>query len=70
MIADLALHTEAPPRATTANRLRSFLVHLLKAYDRARQRRALARFDDWLLRDIGISRVDAARECAKPFWTP
>jgi uncharacterized protein YjiS (DUF1127 family) len=35
---------------------------------RGRQRRALARFDDHLLRDIGRSREEAARECAKPAW--
>lgn len=35
---------------------------------RARQRRALAQLDDRTLRDIGITRLDAARECEKPFW--
>ena len=36
--------------------------------DRARQRRALAGLDDHLLRDIGITRGDARRESAMPFW--
>jgi uncharacterized protein YjiS (DUF1127 family) len=36
--------------------------------ERARQRNALAGLDDQQLRDIGITRVDAARECGKPFW--
>jgi uncharacterized protein YjiS (DUF1127 family) len=31
-------------------------------------RRALAQFDDRLLHDIGITRAEAARECAQPFW--
>ena len=35
---------------------------------RARQRNALAQLDDHLLHDIGITRLDAARECGKPFW--
>jgi uncharacterized protein YjiS (DUF1127 family) len=35
---------------------------------RARQRRALAALDDRSLRDIGITRVEAAREAGKPFW--
>jgi uncharacterized protein YjiS (DUF1127 family) len=35
---------------------------------RGRQRRALARFDDHMLQDIGCSRQEVARECAKPFW--
>jgi len=35
---------------------------------RIRQRRALARLDTRLLRDIGISAEQARREAAKPFW--
>jgi len=37
-------------------------------YQRAVQRRRLAAMDDRMLQDIGISRVDALREAAKPFW--
>lgn len=36
---------------------------------RARQRRVLARLDNRLLADIGVSRREAAMEAAKPFWT-
>ena len=36
--------------------------------ERTRQRKSLAGLDDHQLRDIGITRVDAARECEKPFW--
>lgn len=36
--------------------------------EKARQRRALARLDPHLLADIGVSRAEADRECAKPFW--
>ncbi|MEE8272352.1 MAG: DUF1127 domain-containing protein [Alphaproteobacteria bacterium] len=36
--------------------------------DRRRQRRALARLDDRLLRDIGQAHADAALEADKPFW--
>ena len=35
---------------------------------RARQRRSLATLDAHMLHDIGVSRMDAAREAAKPFW--
>jgi uncharacterized protein YjiS (DUF1127 family) len=35
---------------------------------RARQRRELRRMSDRELKDIGLSRVDAEREAAKPFW--
>jgi uncharacterized protein YjiS (DUF1127 family) len=36
--------------------------------DRAAQRRALARLDDRLLRDIGLTRLDVREECDKWFW--
>ena len=39
--------------------------------DRSRQRRALgdiARFDDHLMRDIGVTRDAAQREAVKLFW--
>jgi uncharacterized protein YjiS (DUF1127 family) len=36
--------------------------------ERARQRQTLAGLDDHMLRDIGITRVEVARECGKPFW--
>jgi uncharacterized protein YjiS (DUF1127 family) len=36
--------------------------------ERIRQRRELMRFDDHLLRDIGITRADAIAEASKPFW--
>jgi uncharacterized protein YjiS (DUF1127 family) len=39
-------------------------------YERARQRRNLARLDDRLLRDIGIDRATALGEISKPFWRP
>jgi uncharacterized protein YjiS (DUF1127 family) len=37
---------------------------------RHRGRRALRQLDDRLLRDIGVSRAEAAREARKPFWCP
>lgn len=37
-------------------------------YYRWRQRHALMRLDDHLLKDIGVSRADAEHEAAKPFW--
>jgi uncharacterized protein YjiS (DUF1127 family) len=37
-------------------------------HERGRQRQALASLDERLLRDIGITRSQAARECNKPFW--
>ena len=37
-------------------------------YARARERRSLSRLDARLMRDIGVSADEAAREAAKPFW--
>ena len=36
---------------------------------RGRQRRALGELDDRLLCDIGVTRSQALREAAKPFWS-
>jgi len=36
--------------------------------ERSRQRSALANLDERLLKDIGITRTDAAHEVATPFW--
>jgi uncharacterized protein YjiS (DUF1127 family) len=38
--------------------------------ERSRQWRALAELDDRLLRDIGLTRDQARRECANPIWKP
>lgn len=45
-------------------------MHRQLAYvaQRQRQRAALARLDARLLRDIGVSAEDAAREARKTFW--
>ncbi len=56
------------PRPSLSN----LAVRLLDAIgdwaERSEQRRALAAASDQLLRDIGISRLDAEGECEKPFW--
>jgi uncharacterized protein YjiS (DUF1127 family) len=41
---------------------------IYRGLERSRQRRALNRLSDALLRDIGLTRGDAAREIEKPFW--
>ncbi|QCO01160.1 DUF1127 domain-containing protein [Azospirillum argentinense] len=40
----------------------------LNGYERWRQRQALMRLDDHLLKDIGVSRADVDSEVSKPFW--
>jgi len=48
---------------------RSDLFALVRTwYRRARERQALAELDEHLLRDCGLSRAEAHREAAKPFW--
>jgi uncharacterized protein YjiS (DUF1127 family) len=37
-------------------------------HDRRRQRFALARLDDRMLRDIGLTMADVEAEVSKPFW--
>ncbi len=39
-----------------------------KARRRRRQRRQLSDLEDYLLKDIGVSRRDARAEADKPFW--
>jgi uncharacterized protein YjiS (DUF1127 family) len=52
--------------------LRVYGMRLLARYRRwqvlAKQRRELARLSDHMLKDIGLSRVDALREARRPFW--
>ena len=43
---------------------------LAAARERARQRRWLAALDDRMLKDLGLSRADVARESDKRFWRP
>ncbi len=57
-----------PPRAGTPAPLDALLELLVTWQERAEQRHCLAQLDDRLLRDVGLDRLDAAREAAKPFW--
>jgi uncharacterized protein YjiS (DUF1127 family) len=53
-------------------RCRSVLLRvsesLARMADRALQRRALAALDDRMLKDMGLTPDDVAREIARPFW--
>jgi len=56
-------------KAKTQKSLGARLLRVIDRWiDRNHQRRDLASLDDRLLRDIGISRYQAYRECTKPFW--
>jgi uncharacterized protein YjiS (DUF1127 family) len=57
------------PRATTTTAdLARWLAALRRMHERRRQRLALLKLDDHLLRDIGITRGQAQREASKPYW--
>ncbi len=54
-----------PHAALMAGRVRRLATLWLS---RRRERLALAELDDRLLRDIGVDRITARREAARPFW--
>ncbi len=51
-----------------AQRADRAITTLLRWQELARQRRALRRLDDHMLKDIGLSRADAWREAERSFW--
>lgn len=63
---------ERLPGRASAPRERPTKVPLLRRFaiwfERARQRQALLALDDFVLKDIGLSRADVLREHDKPFW--
>lgn len=66
--------------ASTANRLdrvarrhlpgRGLVAAITQWSERRRSRHALARLDERLLRDIGLTPGEAVEEAAVPFWKP
>lgn len=48
--------------------LRRFARWCLLCHARAAQRRRLAEIDERMLKDVGITPAEAARESAKPWW--
>jgi uncharacterized protein YjiS (DUF1127 family) len=59
-------------RTAIGARARTALSALADAFsawqERLDQRRTLARLDDRLLRDMGLTRADVEQEVSKPFW--
>ena len=59
------------PRRRGERRLATLWADALATWlERGRQRRALRRLDDRMLRDIGLSHADVELEAGKPFWQP
>ena len=44
------------------------VLALLRWHELTQQRRRLLALDDRMLKDIGITRAEATRESARPFW--
>ena len=63
----------SPSRHWTALGLGNMARRVVAAFNlwriRARSRAELAALDDRMLDDIGLTRIDVAREVNKPFWT-
>ena len=55
-------------RPAAVSAIAAVVARLTDWAQRHRQRRALARLDADLLRDVGLTRADALRESGKPFW--
>lgn len=59
-------------RAPHARALLSLFHHFVRwctlCHERAAQRRHLAELDERMLKDVGLTPSEAARECAKPWW--
>lgn len=62
-----ASHASTRHRTAHASRA-GFIARLRMALEARSQRRALARFDARMLRDIGVSRAQAEAEVNRPLW--
>lgn len=60
--------TQTRPVTLRINLVQRVTRTLIDAFARRRDRAVLARLDDHLLRDIGLSPDEARTEAAKPFW--
>ena len=60
--------TTALARRSRATRPVSLVALFLRSIGLHRQRKQLARLDDRLLRDIGLTAAEAAQEAARPAW--
>ena len=69
-LAAAGLYVNSNRAAAIKDKPPSLIGRLAIYYRRAKQRQHLLALDDRMLRDIGISRVDAMFEASKPFWQP
>lgn len=57
-------------RGQAGGLLRGIAALIATWQSRAKQRRELQEMEPWVLRDLGLSKAEAASEAAKPFWRP
>ncbi len=57
-----------PQRRAPAAAVQGLLGKVRAAWRRRRSRNLLLQLDDYMLKDIGLTRSDALREAGKPFW--
>ena len=69
-IAAAGLYVNKTRAAAIKDQPASIVDRLAVYYRRHKQRQQLLTLDDRMLRDIGISRIDAMAEAGKPFWKP
>jgi uncharacterized protein YjiS (DUF1127 family) len=62
------LRLAADPATSLARRIGGLAEAMGIWIERVRMRRRLSHLSDHMLRDIGVSRAEAARETEKPFW--
>jgi len=65
---DFGAADRAAPFDALRRRVRRGIALLRLWRRRSRERKALARFDERLLKDIGLTRADAEFLINKPFW--
>jgi uncharacterized protein YjiS (DUF1127 family) len=58
----------ASPSAVLTGLLTTLVDQVREWRARVRSRHLLQRLDERMLRDVGLSRADVARECGKHFW--
>lgn len=59
---------QIPTQLSTLGRVGALVAAFQEWQERYRTRRDLMRLSDYQLKDIGLSRLDAEEEFAKPFW--
>ena len=64
----VVLRSAVSPPAASGRPMAKLMGYLAEWRARARSRYLLQQLDDRMLRDVGLSRADVARECAKNFW--